>query len=105
MEGLSDLINAETEGQRIQSMHHYLGTASDVLERWRTNLIQCLAHAEAYIDFEEHEEDVESDVYAKVTGRIKNLIDELKTHLNNKNRGEILRDGFKISIIVSISLI
>jgi len=36
-------------------MHHYLGTASQVLERWRTDLIQCLAHAEAYIDFEEHE--------------------------------------------------
>ena len=58
MEGLSDLINAETEAQRVQSMHHYLGTASQVLEKWRHDLIQCLAHAEAYIDFEEHEVDL-----------------------------------------------
>ncbi len=55
VEGLSDLINAETEAQRVQSMHHYLGTASQVLEKWRHDLISCLAHAEAYIDFEEHE--------------------------------------------------
>lgn len=55
MEGLSDLLNAETEEQRVQSMHHYQGDASAILEKWRTELIQCLAHAEAFIDFEEHE--------------------------------------------------
>lgn len=55
VEGLSDLINAETEAQRAQSLNHYLGSASEVLEGWRKTLIQCLAHAEAYIDFEEHE--------------------------------------------------
>jgi Predicted GTPase len=55
VEGLSDLINAETEEQRIQSLHHYQGDASKILEKWRADLIQCLAHAEAFIDFEEHE--------------------------------------------------
>lgn len=45
-------------------------------------------------------EDVESDVYSKVTDRIENLIKEMTSHLNNKNRGEILRDGYKITIVV-----
>jgi tRNA U34 5-carboxymethylaminomethyl modifying GTPase MnmE/TrmE len=36
-------------------MHHYKGDASQILEKWRAEIIQILAHAEAYIDFEEHE--------------------------------------------------
>lgn len=66
---MSDLINAETEAQRVQSMHHYLGTASQVLEKWRHDLIQCLAHAEAYIDFEEHEVGLGKILNLKFLGR------------------------------------
>jgi len=51
------------------------------------------------------QEDVESDVYSKVSDRVENLIKEMTLHLNNKNRGEILRDGYKISIIVNFSIV
>jgi len=44
-------------------------------------------------------------VYSKVSDRIENLIKEMILHLNNKNRGEILRDGYKISITVRLIFI
>jgi tRNA modification GTPase len=100
-EGLADLLNAETEEQRVQSLHQYCGESSKILEKWRTDLIRCLAFAEAYIDFEEDEEDVQADVYDKSAEMIKKLIKEIKTHLEDKNKGEILREGFRVSILVS----
>ena len=54
-------------------MHHYQGDATAILDRWRESIIRCLAHAEAYIDFEEHEEDVKSDVYELVAADIEKL--------------------------------
>ena len=43
---------------------------------------------------------MQSDVFDKVTGKVKSLINEIQKHLDDKNRGEILRDGYQISIIV-----
>jgi len=60
-------------------MHHYLGTASQILERWRTELIQCLAHAEAYIDFEEHEVILNHELFSlKNLRKMSNLMFILK---------------------------
>ncbi len=43
---------------------------------------------------------MKSDVYDKVSERTMKLIDEIKRHLDDNNKGEIVRDGFKISIVV-----
>ena len=64
VEGLYDLIDAETEQQRMQSINQSIGNllfliiiafkgqSSVFLEKLRTDLIQCLAFVEAFIDFE-----------------------------------------------------
>jgi tRNA modification GTPase len=42
VEGLSDLINAETRNQRIQSLRQLRGDLGELYDGWRTSLIQYL---------------------------------------------------------------
>jgi tRNA U34 5-carboxymethylaminomethyl modifying GTPase MnmE/TrmE len=61
IEGLVDLVNAETEMQRKQALDQMEGTLSRVYKSWRENIMKSLANVEAYIDFSE-EENVEDNV-------------------------------------------
>src|SRR5215472_4108390 len=51
VEGLADLVAAETEGQRRQALRQMAGALGDRAENWRAQLIQALALVEAQIDF------------------------------------------------------
>ena len=55
VEALADLINSETQQQKDLSMNQFSGYYSKIYENLRNDLIKCLAHAEAFIDFEEEE--------------------------------------------------
>ena len=61
IEGLLDLVNAETEMQQQQALQQMEGSLSKIYKNWRENIIKCLANVEAYIDFSE-EENVEDNV-------------------------------------------
>ncbi|EGD81835.1 hypothetical protein PTSG_02550 [Salpingoeca rosetta] len=65
VEGLSDLITAETEQQRKQALSYMTGKASKVYQTWKSTLLRAVAQIEAYIDFSE-EENIEEDVTARV---------------------------------------
>jgi tRNA U34 5-carboxymethylaminomethyl modifying GTPase MnmE/TrmE len=63
-EGLIDLINAQTEQQRKQSLYQMQGSLKELYERWRIDLVfflKSLAHSEAYIDFHE-DQHIENDI-------------------------------------------
>ena len=51
VEGLADLVSAETEAQRRQAYRHMRGLLGDRAEGWRQKIIQALALVEAAIDF------------------------------------------------------
>src|SRR5262245_24357257 len=51
VEGLADLVAAETEAQRRQAFRHLKGLLGDRAESWRQRLIEALALVEAGIDF------------------------------------------------------
>jgi tRNA U34 5-carboxymethylaminomethyl modifying GTPase MnmE/TrmE len=72
-EGLIDLINAQTEQQRKQSLYQMQGSLKELYERWRIDLVKCLAHAEAYIDFHE-DQHIENDILTDGKKRIKMII-------------------------------
>ena len=55
MEGLGDLIHAETEAQRKQALQQMEGALAHLYTGWRQCLLQCWASLEAYIDFSEDE--------------------------------------------------
>lgn len=61
IEGLADLINAETEIQRKQALGQMEGHLSRLYDEWRKEIIKSLANVEAFIDFNE-EDNVEDNV-------------------------------------------
>jgi tRNA modification GTPase len=96
-EGLADLIDAETEGQRLQALRQMEGALGRLYEDWRARLTQALALLEAAIDFPD--EDLPDDLARRVEPLLTPLAGELAAHLNDNHRGERVRDGYRIAII------
>lgn len=59
VEGLADLLSAETEFQRRLALRQLAGDTSRQYQEWTHKLKRCLAHLEALIDFADDEYDVE----------------------------------------------
>lgn len=97
VEGLADLIDAETDGQRRQALRQMEGALGKVYEGWRHRLIRVLAYAEADIDFAD--EDLPEDLSASLGPKISELADEIQNHLKDGHRGERLRDGVEVAIV------
>ena len=150
VEGLADLIHAETEAQRKQALRqmevcylnwwitqsqfvsHYpdvqlhwtllssLGDLGRLYEQWSRDLLQCVAHVEAFIDFGE-DENIEEDVLDTggsceyhmvrhdwlklivtifiVKSDVEILHGEILQHLDDGRRGERLRSGVHVAIV------
>lgn len=97
VEGLADLIDAETEAQRRQALRQYDGALGRLYDGWREELIGALAYLEAHIDFPD--EELPGDLFAEVRERVARLEAALRGHLADNRRGERLRDGVGIAII------
>jgi tRNA modification GTPase len=95
VEGLADLIDAETEVQRRQALSQMQGALSDLYGSWRAELIRASALVEAVIDFSD-EADVASEAFELARGIVGRLQTAIAAHLDDGNRGEILRDGFRV---------
>lgn len=94
-EGLADLIDAETEGQRRQALRQAQGALSSLYESWRQSLIEAAGLIEASIDFTD-EADVASDAFAQGRTIVQDLERQIRRHLEDHHRGEILRAGFQV---------
>lgn len=97
VEGLADLIDAETEAQRAQALRQMEGALGQLYEGWRARLMRALAYAEAEIDFPD--EEVPGDLIAKLGPGIAALESEIAAHLDDGRRGERLRDGVEVAIV------
>ena len=95
VEGLADLIDAETEAQRHQALAQMRGALSDLYEGWRRTLLEASALTEAAIDFSD-EGDVAGDAMDRARAIVAKLAGEIAVHLDDGNRGEILREGFRV---------
>ncbi len=98
IEGIADLIDAETEVQRRQALHQMSGGLGDILDGLRIRLIHILAYVEAGIDFSD-EEDVPEDVAGETLFNIKALRDEIISLLDDYRSGERLRQGLQVAIV------
>ncbi|MBA3908619.1 MAG: tRNA uridine-5-carboxymethylaminomethyl(34) synthesis GTPase MnmE [Rhodobacter sp.] len=97
VEGLADLIDAETEAQRRQAMRVLSGAVGDKVERWRRDLIRAGALLEATIDFAD--EDVPVDVSPEVLALIDGLMVDLGREAAGVAAAERIRDGFEVAIV------
>jgi len=95
VEGLADLVAAETEAQRRQAYQHLRGLLGERAESWRQRLIEALALVEAGIDFSD-EEDVPKDMMARSLELIRPLAGEISRA--GAAQGERLRGGLRVAI-------
>jgi tRNA modification GTPase len=95
IEGLADLINAETRCQREQALLQAQGVASARYEAWRRGLLRAQALVEAELDFAD-----EGDVGFGTAIEARRIVDGLLREIEEplKGRGERLRDGVRIVI-------
>ncbi|MEO0612530.1 MAG: tRNA uridine-5-carboxymethylaminomethyl(34) synthesis GTPase MnmE [Pseudomonadota bacterium] len=98
VEGLSDLLAAETDGQRRQALRQYGGALSDEAQRWRADLLQILAAIAADIDFPD-EEDVPAAVLEAAAGKLATLIAVLSQALETADQARRVRDGLSVALI------
>ncbi|KDD76777.1 hypothetical protein H632_c108p2 [Helicosporidium sp. ATCC 50920] len=98
VEGLSDLLSAQTESQRAQALFAARGSLGRRYARWRETLLSSLAAVEACIDFGE-DEHIADQVAFESEGRIKALAGELHAALQTGHRGELVREGLRVAIM------
>ncbi len=97
VEGLADLVMAETEGQRRLALRQMTGALGGRAEAWRAQLVQALALVEARIDFSD-EADVPQDLVAPALQIARALEGEIVLALADGGRGERLREGLVVAI-------
>ncbi|HEX3487395.1 MAG TPA: tRNA uridine-5-carboxymethylaminomethyl(34) synthesis GTPase MnmE [Micropepsaceae bacterium] len=96
-EAIADLVDAETESQRRQAFRQYEGQLAALYEDWRSRLIRSAAWIEAGIDFAD--EDIPENAVAASRTGLGRIAKEIRAHLDDGRRGEILRDGFRVAVV------
>ena len=97
VEGLSDLVEAETEAQRRQALRVFSGALGDKAQIWRSQLIRAAALLEATIDFAD--EEVPTDVMPEVVQLLDDVAQELAKEAEGWGAAERIREGFEVAIV------
>lgn len=95
VEGLADLLAAETEAQRRQAVATATGSLSRATQEWAERLTECLAFLEAIIDFGD---DVPVEAASSVPARVTDVVTEIETYLAGFAASERIREGFTVAI-------
>ena len=98
VEGLADLIAAETEAQRRLAMNQAGGALAAIYDGWRQRLTRARALIEAEFDFAD-EDDVPDDVSSVVWEEVARLRAEIARHLERSQRAERLRSGVQVVLL------
>jgi tRNA modification GTPase len=97
VEGLADLIAAQTEVQRRFALELSSGGLTRLYAKWADRLTHARAMIEAELDFSD-EDDVPGSISGTIWADMAALRDEIADHLDKARIGERVRDGFKIVI-------
>ena len=97
VEGLADLVAAQTEMQRRMALDQAGGALQALYDGWMRRLTHCRALVEAGLDFSD-EDDVPEDVSDGVRSDIRDIRGEMAAHLDRARTGEFVRDGCRVAI-------
>lgn len=97
VEGLADLLAADTEMQRRLAAEQASGQLSSVYEGWREKLVFARSMLEAELDFSD-EGDIPGSVSDRIWDEVARLKGEVDDALSKLRAGEILRDGFRVAL-------
>jgi tRNA modification GTPase len=96
-EAVADLIHSRTELALRAANEQLAGKLSQRINQLRDDLIQTLAHVEAYIDFPE--EDIPEETSAQLLARLERGLVFMDELLRTANEGQILRRGIRAAIV------
>jgi tRNA modification GTPase len=97
VEGLADLVEAETEAQRRQAQRIAGGALSRACEAIRTSLIEAMAAVETQIDFTDVE-DASDFTLETITVAARAALERIDRALATADSAQRLRDGFTVVI-------
>ncbi len=97
VEGLADLLEAETEAQRKQAVRLMRGALGDKAEIWRKDLLRAVTLIELTIDFAD--EEIPEDVAPEVIDLIDRTRSTIGIEIAGQPVSERIRDGFEVAII------
>ena len=97
VEGLADLIDAESESQRKQALQVLSGAIAQKVAPWRADLLRAAALIEATIDFAD--EDVPVDVTPEVLGLLRRVQQDLVSEHARSGAAAAIREGFEVAIL------
>lgn len=97
VEGLSDLIAAETEAQRRQAMRVFSGRIGEKCASWKQVITRAMALLTAVIDFSD--EEIPDSLRSEVGAMIGAVLDDLYRERDGFGAAERIRDGFEVAII------
>lgn len=101
VEGLADLLEAETEAQRKLAQRIFDGTAARMLENWRDGLLQSVAMLEASIDFSD--EEIPADLSTHVLAPLKDVRAAITQQIAGSAASERIREGFEVAIVGAVN--
>ena len=97
VEGLADVIDAETPTQLYQAWSQIDGALRGPVFRWRADLVSVAAQLEALIDFAD--EDLPNHVETRLRQHTSALINDIATSLDDGRAGELVRDGVVVALV------
>ncbi|MBC6406820.1 MAG: tRNA uridine-5-carboxymethylaminomethyl(34) synthesis GTPase MnmE [Rhodobacteraceae bacterium] len=97
VEGLADLIDAETEAQRRQAMRILSGDLGKISQTWREDLTRAASLIEASIDFVD--EDLPTDVRPEVLSLLDGTLQSLAREMMGISAAQRIRSGFEVAIL------
>ncbi len=97
VEGLADVIDAETEAQRRQALAVLSGSLGDKVKQWREGLLRSQALIAATIDFSD--EEIPDNLLSEVKQLVSTVRLSLIAELQGAAAAERIRDGFEVAIV------
>jgi tRNA modification GTPase len=98
VEGIADLIDAQTESQRALAAARMQGGLSEKLSTWRLQLVKLRAEIEARLDFSD-EDDVPFELPITYSSDLKKLHEEISCELGEFNQGRMIREGVRVALV------
>lgn len=102
IEGIRDVIDAETEFQRQAAVTAAEGRNRALYDKWREEILAQTALLTALIDFADDNAEIEtsaSELVDSVTAKLAAQRNEVERHLVAAQRGELLREGIRVSFL------
>jgi tRNA modification GTPase len=97
VEGLGDLLAAETAAQRDQALAAMGGALGRLAEGWRRDLVRTLALIEATIDFAD--EELPGDLLLRCCADLNRVAGAMRCELAGSRMAERVRDGFEVALV------